>query len=826
MQSEYSISQAILTDHKIVDFVSAALKWFEKHPARTVPSPSQTISLLTENDRIRQNKPIETYIVQDGFEVHQILGPSSTLPETTVPETESDVFTSDDLPHIREDGDSSPMDDKSTDNITKPRTDENAGKSMKTKNDVDTAEPKTPLREQPQGYWASILGANALANIVTSPLKLLSGRKTNARVPKTPATEVRRTHRSTATTSIKQAPATIAHPKIVRRGFYAPSDSGSDNGSVVSTSSINGGRRRGRQDAHLPLHLRGVLYKDLPDEWKAVSEHMRPALEPAPIEEFEAWQQMTREKRAKDRLLKEKEEQANLVYATRSENLRRRQEWAQAVKDGSVGASPVTVPGSRKRVIRVQKVYSARLGPSTYGMPENIDDSSSDEEIEIELDESMDEVLLTPNPKVPKLITKYDPSASKNTPVLSENSEETPRTASPTPNRTFTPQEAPETDQARAIRLRAEELGLDDVSSDEDDDEEYMGTAAGTYGDSSISDRQQMIDYMRKLSNSEEDFQARLEQFEAYRRWERKEIKKTVIYCDAEGIVTKSPLQAWQWRRVYPTVFPKLNPPPKIFADPRKARPYEGTTFPVPIQPARFTRDRPTKTKQSSGNMFSPLPDKRSEPRMKSNQMKYVHDPVKVKELFGEHLETEKEKKAKEEKAREEREKAQKEKEKEKEKEERRLVKGKFVETTSEGAIEEGLSTGSTLTATSASTLNVQTPSKDRASSQEDDSEVLAKARRDAMKHYPKKPSHLSNVKTMSPIQPPPPTPMSVEDLMIGISRTSYMDITEDPEVIAAVLSVPNDDFIVRNWKMVVPDKARSASVEASQYFETTNEDT
>jgi hypothetical protein len=799
-----------LTDPKIVDFVSAALKWFEKHPMATVPSPVETVSILTENDRIRQNKPIDMYIEHDGFKTHQIVEPTPAL-EIAIPETETDVFTSDDLPHIREDSDQESMDEPLTENINNTHVDESEKELMIGKNNDGRTEPKTPVREQPQGYWGSILGAKTLANIVTSPLKLLSGRKANARVPRTPATEVRRSHRPTNTIPGRNAPATISHPKVVRRGFYAPSEAESDNGSVASTSSVNGSRRRGRQDAHLPLHLRGVLFKDLPEEWKAVSEHMRPVEEPEPSADFAEWQRMTREKRAKDRLRKEKEEQENLVFATRAENLRRRKEWSDAVKEGAVDSSPVGSPGKLKRVIKVQKVFSARLGPSTYGVPENIDDSSSDEEIEIELDEDLDQSLLTPVSKTPRLIKKYTPSISKQSTQSPDNSEDAHATSSPTPSRAVSDAPA-ETEQERTIRLKGEELKLDDVSSDEDDDEEYMGTAAGTYGEEMISGREQMINYMRKLSNSEEEFQVRLQEFESYRRWERKEIKKTMIYAVAEGIQVKDRYEAWRWRRIHPTCFPKLNPPPKVFGNPRKARPYQGTTFPSPIQPSRFVRQRESESEKSK-NMFSGLPGARSESKINAKRAEDGCDPHQTKGISSEHLETSNERKEKESKA-----------QAEKDKLERQTPMGKGVEiaTTPEPASErvaEGEHpTGSTLTATSASALNVQTPSpRDRAPSQEDDSEILAKARRDALKHYPKKPSHLSNVKTMSPIQPPPPPPVSADDFIA--SATCYADITDDPEVLAAIAAVPEEDFVVRRWTKFVPQKARSVSVETNQYF-------
>jgi hypothetical protein len=379
-----SVTARGLTRDSVIDAISASADWFEKNTTYPVPTPAEMTSLLEEHRRSKETPAIQHDAVTSPITRRTQRG--SVTPEPTsdfVYDAPSPSQTPNEHSHIGQN--------------TSPAI-EDADRA------TTTSSPQTPARQQqpdtPRG-WASALSASAIGNIFRTPVGWFSRRERARQNPS--ATAPRASQRQAAlpqSAQPQQKYNSTNRPNHGNKTMPAKTRSSSAYmaGALPATPTPASRQiRRGRPDAHLPVHLRGVLYEDLPPDWQAQSQHMK---KPEPIaEEEEAPVDFPALLREAERYRALRDQQEAMEKA---ERLAREQEAEnEDIEDGDARTGD-----KRKRTVTIKqkKVFSAKLGPSTFGVPLNIDDDSSDEEIEVEVDlsEKTKRETRSPNTSSPK----------------------------------------------------------------------------------------------------------------------------------------------------------------------------------------------------------------------------------------------------------------------------------------------------------------------------------------------------------------------------------------------------------------------------------------
>lgn len=337
--SIYSIDRTLtfkirkLTDIRIIDTVSASLDWFENNPKHFVPNRSETVSLLEDFHRSKQTEHFEQV---------------DTSERTMTPKTS---FGFQNLsPHQQQ-----------QDSLALTRT-------PATIDQKDFADPpKTPSpKQEPHSSWASALSATA-ASIISTPFNFFTRRSRAAQnVPATdgPTRQSRtiRTENPPMTPTISsrvqniQSRAQSSRSQSEQRPAKAITSFRPETKSRATPTSSQP-LRRGRLDGHLPVHLRGCLFEDLPLEWQAHPESQRLRKRHTPKPD-------TPQTGAKRRKVQQDEPDTN-------------HSMVEDAQDDQNTAYAEAETGSKRK--RTEVATSKSVGQSTYGL---FYESSSDEEAE------------------------------------------------------------------------------------------------------------------------------------------------------------------------------------------------------------------------------------------------------------------------------------------------------------------------------------------------------------------------------------------------------------------------------------------------------------
>ena len=333
-----------LTDIGVIVAISASLDWYEKNPSSPAPTAAEMTSMLEKFARSKQTQAKQPQ-----------------APNPIPQQTSQNPVTDDPLKSPKRSADdeaSSPSQSERDQTLVNDEEEIEAGHDGDIgtnieDNRVDPTEPQTPPeQQQPETArtWATALSASVIGSVLRKPVNWFT-RRDHAR-QNVPATEPR-------PVKAKMNSARSAMPRNRLRHHDTPAHSSkalpAKTSPSPSASPTPASRQppRGRPDSHLPVHLRGVRYEDLPSEWQAVSQHMKRA-EPAPVEDedepvdFAALLEIAKKTRA-ERDLKEK-------------------------------ADRLALERKRSATSSGERVRSAKLGHSTYGIPADMDESSSSEE--------------------------------------------------------------------------------------------------------------------------------------------------------------------------------------------------------------------------------------------------------------------------------------------------------------------------------------------------------------------------------------------------------------------------------------------------------------
>jgi hypothetical protein len=365
-----------VTDIGVIVAISASLDWYEKNPSSAAPSPAEMTAMLNDFARAKQ--------AQQSHAPNPITQRDLQNPTPDAPLTPKAQVANDDLPEA-------PSPSESDDNHSNVHDQEEQGMEQYgdltadvEDNRVETMEPQTPQQQhQPQAprTWASALAVSAIGNVLLTPVNWFTRRD-----------RARRNISATEPRPVRAKPDVTPSAKPLQRAHPRDTPAQASNTLPAKNSSSYDLRaslapdsptqtapqpRRGRPDSHLPVHLRGVRFEDLPAEYQAVSQHLKKPQQahvedeesPVDLDELRAIAKRTR----KERERKELQEQAERIA----------QKQRDLESDEESSGDHVDRKGKKRVTFSPQKTYSAKLGHSTFGMPANIDDTSSEEEAEI-----------------------------------------------------------------------------------------------------------------------------------------------------------------------------------------------------------------------------------------------------------------------------------------------------------------------------------------------------------------------------------------------------------------------------------------------------------
>jgi hypothetical protein len=365
-----------ITNIDTIVAISASLDWYKKNPSIAAPSAVEMNAMLDDFARAKQ--------AQQSHAPNPVTTEDLQNPTPDAPLTLKERVTNQDLPEA-------PIPSESDDNYSNIDDQEELGMKQHGNltanmehNRVEPTEPQTPQQQhQPQASrtWASALSASTIGNVLLTPVNWFTRRDRERR--NIPATEPR---------PVRDKPDVTRSAKPLQR--VDPRDTSTQASKTLPVKNISSHDleaslapnsptptapppRRGRPDSHLPVHLRGVRYEDLPSEWQALSQHLKKPQqdqvedkeEPVDMEYLRATARRTR----KERDRKELQEQAELI-ARKQRDLE---------SDDESSGDYVDRKEQKRVTFSPQKTYSAKLGHSTFGMPVNIDDTSSEEELEV-----------------------------------------------------------------------------------------------------------------------------------------------------------------------------------------------------------------------------------------------------------------------------------------------------------------------------------------------------------------------------------------------------------------------------------------------------------
>jgi hypothetical protein len=349
-----------LTKIDVIVAVSTSLDWFEKHPSIPTPTPAEMTKMLNRFARSKRAQAQQSQAPNPNrHQIPQV--PSANTSLTPERQVAGDGLLEASSPSASENEQTTVNDEE------EPETghDEDLNANVED-NRVEPADPFTPppqRESETARTWAAALSASVIGSVLRNPVNWFTRRN---RTPlKVPATEPR---------PVKAKIDSTRSAKTLKKALHrdTPSDGSAPVPAKSSPSRSHGAdlpptsptpaprpRHRGRPDSHLPVHLRGVRYEDLPPEWQTVSQHMKkeePAHEeePLPAEDED-------EKVVLAKLLK-------IAYKTRAE--RAMKQKVERVRERERKKSVTFTDSS---------VKPGRLGHSTYGMESDSDDSSSSE---------------------------------------------------------------------------------------------------------------------------------------------------------------------------------------------------------------------------------------------------------------------------------------------------------------------------------------------------------------------------------------------------------------------------------------------------------------
>ena len=363
-----------LTNLNTIVAVSASLDWYEKNPSIAAPTPAEMTTMLDNFARAKQAQQAES---ANPVTTQTLQTTTSDAPLTPRAQVTRESLA--EIPHllVSDDGHSN------TDQGEQGMEHNGDLTADVDQNRVKATEPQTPQQQQgPQGprTWSSALSASAIG--LLTPLNNWFNRHDRNRrnIAATEPRQVR--HEPEVTQPAKShekphsqdTPAQSSKTLPAKKNFFHGLKANLASDSPTPAASQT---RRGRPDSHLPVHLRGVLFEDLPAEWQAVSEHLKKPKqaqveheedEPVDMEYLLATAKRTR----KERERKELQEQAELIA----------QKQRDLESDDEFSGDYVDRKGKKRVTFSPQKTYSAKLGHSTFGVPANIDESSSEDEPE------------------------------------------------------------------------------------------------------------------------------------------------------------------------------------------------------------------------------------------------------------------------------------------------------------------------------------------------------------------------------------------------------------------------------------------------------------
>lgn len=483
----------ILTRKSLLETFKAIANHYQNNPEAEVVPTAEVIAFLQGSQKSPTNqgtqttpKAARTTPAKNGLAIEESVISNQEVPaDDRVPET----------PRGRSDQDSD--------------TDSNSALS----NNQETV-PQTPSSAR---SWAAAL--NPL-HLIRTPLNFFARRARNA-----PATDVRRSRPQQPSTEAQQqspvqAPATISHPftrpamddqdntsfaykptrldSYRRAASYKPPTTsphytvlaqGQSQSDVEAAIGVPRGSLhvlRARTDtSHLPLQLRGCEYEDLPDHWKARSQHMRrepekASAKPTSSASKRASSSSSRTNRtsrtpktsrpittshevqsastSSSQPLEKQSASSSRNHPQWKEDVHKEKAHAQYLRDQSIDAEDYEQEAGhgnkRKRAITiiVKKVYKGKISDSTYGMPDNIYDTDSDEEVVVDIetsDEEADESVL------------LDPKSPSNRRILKtrKNFQGKSKAASP--------RQSPEKSSTGSFKFPDETLSDDDESESE-----------------------------------------------------------------------------------------------------------------------------------------------------------------------------------------------------------------------------------------------------------------------------------------------------------------------------------------------------------------------
>jgi hypothetical protein len=391
-----------LTNITVIDAISAGIDWFEKNRSGPLPTPAEMASLLDEFKRLKQSSTTSLRAQQPkSIDSSNIAESHSNTIELHSPPREPKTPRNDSNDSSESDSDGSEM-------ITGEEEHVEANNQVTEVFDEPAASPTMPRtppsQQEPDAArgWASALSANIISNVLRTPASWFTRRGRARQDLSTTEPQPIRKQASTIQSAKPKRKAKTPAPGTAR-GENMPSKplttvTGSKAMSLKTPASRRSQRAiappvtptpasrqppSGRPDSHLPVHLRGVRYEDLPPEYQAISQHMK---KKQPVQEEEEEDEVDfpallalAEKTRKERDLKEAQEKAARMGRQQAD-----------ISKNSENISNARTGEKRKRIVKVKqpKEFVAILPPGTFGVPLNIDDSSSEEEVEMEVDDS------------------------------------------------------------------------------------------------------------------------------------------------------------------------------------------------------------------------------------------------------------------------------------------------------------------------------------------------------------------------------------------------------------------------------------------------------
>lgn len=334
-----------LIDRDVLVALNSSIAWFQKNHKRFTPSAAEMTSLLDEFKKSKQSQSDSVNLASPARQAQQL--DHEKVPAATAV---------------------APAEQSPPETLASPEKNHNIGSTK-------SNSPKAEQRPEGSHTWKDALSASLIGSIIKTPASWFS--RNNDRL-NPPATEVQKSKARNNNTPSSRSRRQSETSRTVPRGnktLPISSRSGrSLNREQPSTPTV-ATWKGGKKDSHLPFHLRGVLYENLPPEYQAVSEHMKPK-EDAVVLVYQNPQDVAKKNLGEERR-QELRQKAKMIV----------REQNRAEGDENYATRDRVIGGKRKRTVTVTqpKVFAAKLGPSTFGMPLNIDEDSSDEEIDFDV---------------------------------------------------------------------------------------------------------------------------------------------------------------------------------------------------------------------------------------------------------------------------------------------------------------------------------------------------------------------------------------------------------------------------------------------------------